>query len=123
MTYVQQVSASTAWVGVYDPDLRIFDVIVPTDWGTTYNAYLIKGEKIALVETSKQAFADTYIDNIRSLVDPAAIDYIILNHTEPDHTGALAQLLEVARSLKSLAVEQPSDLPRPSLIRSLLLKL
>ncbi len=96
MEPVRKISESVSWVGVFDPDLRIFDIIIPTDWGTTYNAYLIKGEKIALVEAVKESFFEEYAQKVRSLVNPADIDYIILNHTEPDHSGSLHKLLELA---------------------------
>lgn len=96
MEPVKKLSQSVSWVGVFDADLRIFDIIIPTDWGTTYNAYLIKGEKIALVETVKETFFSEYAEKVRSLVTPEDIDYIILNHTEPDHSGSLARLLELA---------------------------
>ncbi|HZJ83007.1 MAG TPA: FprA family A-type flavoprotein, partial [Clostridia bacterium] len=68
-----------------------------TEWGTTYNSYLIKGsEKIALIELVKEPFTEDYIKNIRQLVDPKEIDYIVLNHTEPDHSGALRDFLKEA---------------------------
>ena len=85
------------WVGVQNPDLRIFDVIMRTEWGTSYNSYLIQGsEKIAVVDAVKQGFADEQLERISDIVDPAKIDYIICNHTEPDHSGAILKLMEAA---------------------------
>ena len=82
------------WVGVLDPDLRIFDVIMKADHGTTYNAYLVKGDRgCALVETAKAKFKDQYLENVSSLVDLSQVNYIVLNHTEPDHSGSLEALL------------------------------
>jgi flavorubredoxin len=63
------------------------------DHGTTYNAFLVQGEKTAVIETSKNRFATEYLDNLRYLVDLKKIDYVILNHMEPDHSGSLAKLL------------------------------
>lgn len=87
-------------VGVLNPNLRIFDIIMKTEYGTSYNAYLIKGEKTALVEAVHAPFFDEYLDNIRSIVDIKDIDYIILNHTEPDHSGALKYLLKENPDIK-----------------------
>lgn len=85
------------WVGVQNPDLRIFDVIMRTQWGTSYNSYLIKGsEKIAVVDAVKQGFVDEQLERISEIVDPAKIDYIICNHTEPDHSGSILRLMEAA---------------------------
>ena len=90
-----QITEGVYWVGALHPELRVFDDLFPTEHGTTYNSYLIKGsEKIALIDTVKGKFTDQFMDKIRSLVDPAAIDYIIANHAEPDHSGSLAYLLE-----------------------------
>lgn len=94
LPHTRQITPAVSWIGVRDPELRVFDIIIPTDWGTTYNAYLVQGgEKTALVETVKEAFFDQYLENVQSLAELSRIDYIILNHTEPDHTGALARLL------------------------------
>jgi len=90
-----QIAEGIHWVGALHPELRVFDDLFPTEHGTTYNSYLIKGsEKIALIDTVKGKFTDLFMDKIRSLTDPAAIDYIIVNHAEPDHSGSLAYLLE-----------------------------
>lgn len=82
-------------VGVLNPNLRVFDIVMSTEYGTSYNSYIIKGQKNVLVETCHHSFFEEYLDNISAVVDPASIDYIILNHTEPDHSGALAKLMEI----------------------------
>lgn len=82
-------------IGVLNPSLRVFDIIMKTEFGTTYNAYLIKGQKNALIETVHENFFDEYLENIESLIEIKDIDYIILNHTEPDHTGSVRRLLEL----------------------------
>lgn len=83
-------------VGVLNPNMRIFDVIMKTEYGTSYNAYLIRGEKNVLIETVHPSYFDEYIENISSLIDPKTIDYVIMNHNEPDHSGSLARLIELA---------------------------
>lgn len=83
------------WVGVKDPKLRIFDVIMQAEAGTTYNSYLIIGdEKVAIIDTVKEGFRDEFLKKVSEIVPLEKIDYIILNHLEPDHSGALPYLLE-----------------------------
>ncbi len=85
------------WVGARDPEMRLFDLIMHTEHGTSYNAYLVRGSKhTALIEMVKQGFEASLLDNIREVMEPREIDFIVCNHTEPDHTGALAALLEAA---------------------------
>ena len=91
------------WVGALDPEMRIFDLIFKTDHGTTYNSYLIKDEKTALIDTVKEPFTTEFISRLNSQIDLADIDYIIVSHTEPDHTGALPELLKYASNAKIIA--------------------
>jgi flavorubredoxin len=84
------------WTGVLDEDLLTFDIIMETQYGTTYNAYLIDADKKAVIDTVKQNFSETYIRNLSKLVNPADIEYIICTHTEPDHSGSVGRLLELA---------------------------
>ncbi|MEG1447620.1 MAG: FprA family A-type flavoprotein, partial [Ruthenibacterium sp.] len=85
------------YVGVQDKNLRTFDIIMHSDYGTSYNAYLVKGKtKNVLFETSKLEFCDEFLANIAQVIDPAEIDYIVVNHTEPDHTGSMRRLLALA---------------------------
>ncbi|MDD3269553.1 MAG: FAD-dependent oxidoreductase [Syntrophomonadaceae bacterium] len=92
------------WVGVRDPELRIFDLVMTTDVGTSYNAYLIKGSsKTALIEVCESKFFDEYLEKVQSLVDLGSIDYLIMNHTEPDHSEAVARLLDLIPELTVMA--------------------
>lgn len=91
-----KITDSVSSVGILNPILRIFDIVMKTDYGTTYNSYIVKGsEKTALIETCHLTYFDQYVNNIREVCNPEDIDYIILNHCEPDHSGALRRLLEL----------------------------
>jgi len=82
-------------IGVKDPTLTVFDDLFPTQYGTTYNSFLIKGDTHnAVVDTVKAKRCDEFLANLSSLIDPAEVDYIVVNHSEPDHSGSLAQLLQ-----------------------------
>ena len=95
---VYTVSDNVKWVGILDYDIVTFDVVMKTDLGTTYNSYFIDADKKVIIDTSKETFKDEYIEKIKSVVDPAEISYIILNHTEPDHSGNLRHLMKLAPS-------------------------
>lgn len=84
------------WVGAIDYGIRDFHGY-KTPFGTTYNAYLIVDEKITLVDTVKNSFADVLIKNISEIVDPGLIDYVVSNHVEPDHSGSLPEIMEIAQ--------------------------
>ncbi len=84
------------WNGVLDPELRVFDIIMMTEFGTTYNSYVLKGsEKTVLFETAKAKFLDNYIESVSSIQDISNIDYIVVNHTEPDHAGSVEKLIKM----------------------------
>lgn len=90
-----KIKENVHWVGALDPNLVVFDIVIPTEHGTTYNSYLVIGnEKIALIDTVKAEFTEEYIKTIGSVVDPKKIDYIVINHTEPDHSGALPAIVD-----------------------------
>jgi flavorubredoxin len=83
------------WVGAKDPDLAVFDIVIPTEYGTTYNAYLVRGsEKTALIDCVKRPFAGELFRNISEFLPVEKLDYVVINHSEPDHAGALVDLLE-----------------------------
>ncbi len=83
------------YVGVVDWNLRNFHGY-SIHKGTTYNAYLIVDEKIALIDTVKAPFANELLDRISEIVDPSQIDYLISNHVEMDHSGSIPAVMEKA---------------------------
>ena len=83
------------WVGGIDWNLRNFHGYI-TQRGTTYNSYLIKDNKITLVDTVKHYLYDEMLTRIKQIIEPNKIDYIISNHVEMDHSGSLPKLLEIA---------------------------
>jgi flavorubredoxin len=89
------------WIGALDPTLRTFDIILSTANGTTYNAYLVKGsEGVAVIDTVKENFTDEFLARLESEVEYSEIKVIVLNHLEPDHTGALPKLMRRAPQAK-----------------------
>ncbi len=100
------------WIGALDPKLRQFDIILRTANGTTYNAYLVRGETgVAIIDTVKLEFADVFFERLESVADYSEISVIVLNHLEPDHAGALPELLRRAPQAKIyLSVRAPAML-------------
>jgi anaerobic nitric oxide reductase flavorubredoxin len=89
------------WVGAVDWNIRYFHGFTySTHRGTTYNAYLIIDKKIALVDTVQHSFAGEMIERIKEIIDPSKIDYVIANHVESDHSGSIAEILNLAPKAK-----------------------
>lgn len=85
-----------SWVGVNDRTTDLFEGQWPLPHGVSYNSYLVGGERVALIDGVKAPFGEELVANIRQVVDPTRIDYLITNHMEPDHSGALPLLRRVA---------------------------
>ena len=92
------------WAGILDDTLRVFGIIMYTEFGTTYNSYIYKaGDKVILFETVKAKFFDDYLKELKEITDVTKIDYLVVNHTEPDHAGSVEKLLELNPQLKIIA--------------------
>lgn len=97
MSNTFKITEDLFWVGALDPNLKIFDIIMETKFGTSYNSYLLRGsEGIALFETVKEKFFDEHLEKIRSVINLEDINYVVVNHTEPDHAGSVEKILEYA---------------------------
>ncbi len=92
-----ELAKGVSWIGVVDWGLRHFHGFeLSTHRGSTYNAYLVRDEKIAVVDTVWRPFSEQFLENLRELVDPARIDYVVANHAESDHSGSLPALMRLA---------------------------
>ncbi len=95
------IAPNVFWVGVKHHNRRLFDGLIPLPHGTSYNAYLVVGSnKIALVDTVNPGFEQELVDKISEHVDPAKIDFVVMNHAEPDHAHAIVEVLRVAKNAK-----------------------
>jgi flavorubredoxin len=93
MSEAIKIKKDLYYIGVSDPDIRTFDIIMKTANGTTYNAYLLKtSEGVIIFDTVKDEFADEFFAKIESVCKYEEIKYIIMHHLEPDHSGALPEL-------------------------------
>ncbi len=100
-----EIAPDIHWVGYVDWDVRNFHGY-RTQRGTSYNAYLIVDEKVALIDAVKRDKGRCLLDHVAEVIDPKKIDYIISNHTEPDHSGEIQKVLEQAPHAVVVASEK-----------------
>jgi len=93
---ILEITPDVQWIGALDPDLKVFDIVMETKYGTTYNAYFIDAQKKTLVETVKDTHTAEYLNKVKAVCNPEEIEYIVMDHTEPDHSGSLPALLDIA---------------------------
>lgn len=98
-TQVVKIAPETTAIRSLDWDRDRFDIEFGLRNGTTYNSFLIEGEKVALVDTSHRKFQSLYLDVLAGLIEPNQIDYLIISHTEPDHSGLVKDILELAPNI------------------------
>jgi flavorubredoxin len=85
------------WIGVNDRTTDLFEGIWPiNDVGVSYNSYIIRGKKTALIDLAKGISTDDYLTQVEEIIDPSEINYIIINHVEPDHTGLIKIMSKLA---------------------------
>ncbi len=93
---VLKVSEDVSWIGALDKDIVTFDIVMETREGTTYNSYFINADKKVVIDTVKEEFHEIFLQKLKLVADTTCIDYIVVTHTEPDHSGSLRYLLELS---------------------------
>ena len=93
---VAEIAADTTTLRSLDWDRDRFDIEFGLQNGTTYNSYIIRGEKLALVDTSHAKFRELYLQTLQEQIDPSQIEYLVISHTEPDHSGLVPEILALA---------------------------
>jgi flavorubredoxin len=97
---ILNITNDVRWIGILDESIVTFDIVMETRNGTTYNSFFIDADKKTIIDTAKESFKDIYIGKVKQVTDPKEISFIIVNHSEPDHSGCLKALLEIAPQAK-----------------------
>ena len=102
-----EIHPNIFWIGVNDRSTKLFEGLWPIEKeGISYNSYLIKDDKNVLIDLCKEIFQDEYLNDLKTLIDPSKIDYLVVNHMEPDHSGAMRAFRKIAPQAKILATEK-----------------
>ncbi|MBQ0130581.1 MAG: MBL fold metallo-hydrolase, partial [bacterium] len=88
-----QLSENIFYVGVNDRRTELFENHMELPNGVSYNSYLIVDEKVALIDPVEAGFFDEYLKKVKLILDDRKVDYLIVNHAEPDHSGAIAAII------------------------------
>jgi len=116
MTRPVWLSERVQWIGAFDPGMRSFDIVLKTPNGTTYNAYAVRGSAgVAVIDTVKAECADQFFARLEAVTKYEDITTIVLNHLEPDHTGALPELMRRAPQAR-LYISQSAQLMLKALL-------
>jgi len=106
-----EICPDVFWIGLNDRTTDLFEGIWPvSDAGVTYNSYVIRGEKNVIVDLAKGFKTDEYFELLDSIVPLGKIDYIVINHMEPDHTGAIRALSRIPQKCTLLATEKAREM-------------
>ena len=106
-----QLTDAIFWIGVNDTTTKLFEGLWSIEKeGISYNSYLIKDEHSALIDLCKDSSGDLLIENIKACIDPSQLTYLVINHMEPDHSGAIKRLLEIAPHLTLLGSQKTRDM-------------
>lgn len=111
MARVIELAPGIFWVGVTDWHRRVFDRFFTLPYGTSYNAYLVAGsQKTALVDTVASGFESVFFDKLSQVADPSEIDYLVMNHAEPDHGGLIPRVMERAPRARLVATKRGAEM-------------
>jgi flavorubredoxin len=110
MSNVVSIVDDIYWIGVNDRTTELFEAIWPLPDGVSYNSYLIDDEEVAVVDTVKNTHIDSYLQNIEDTLDGRHPDYLIINHIEPDHSGAIKAFKDAFPEIKIVGNQKTMNL-------------
>lgn len=103
----KEIKHGIYWVGAKDWNRRVFDALIPLPQGTSYNAYLVKGrEKTALIDTVNPGFEKELVQKVKEVTDLTTIDYIVMNHAEPDHAGSIPYMMRMINKAQLITTQR-----------------
>jgi len=105
--HIPEIAEHVFAVGVKDWNQKLFDALIPMPLGTSYNAYLIKGKKkIVLIDTVRPGFEQELLDKIKQVAPGTELDYLVMNHAEPDHAGSIPTVMGLSKKTILVATEK-----------------
>lgn len=107
---MKQITEKIYYVGVNDRNKTLFEGLWPLPCGVSYNAYLVVDEKVALIDTVEADFFMPFLENIREVLGDRPIDYVVVNHMEPDHSGSLALLRQFYPNIEIVGNKKTFDM-------------
>ena len=107
---MKQITDNIYYVGVNDRNKTLFEGLWPLPQGVSYNAYLVVGQKVALIDTVEVDFFMPFLENIREVLGDRPIDYVVVNHMEPDHSGSLALLRQFFPAIEIIGNKKTFDM-------------
>ncbi|MEM3410313.1 MAG: FprA family A-type flavoprotein [Fervidicoccaceae archaeon] len=101
-----EIDRNVFWIGARDYSRTLFDSLIRLPRGTSYNSYLVVGEEgAAVIDTVNPGFEDVLESRIKSVIEPERIKYLVMNHAEPDHAGAVARVLSMSKEIKLVTTQ------------------
>ncbi|MGL5099070.1 MAG: FprA family A-type flavoprotein, partial [Fusobacteriaceae bacterium] len=110
MYFCTKITEKVFWIGVNDRKTERFENYIPLPEGVTYNSYLINDEKTCVIDTVEFGSESSYFDKIEKILDGKKLDYIVVNHMEPDHSGSLADLVKFYPEVKVIGNKKTLDM-------------
>lgn len=105
-----EISENLFYVGVNDRTKNLFENLWPLPKGVSYNSYVLRDEKTALIDTVDISFTDVFLNKLEVVLDGRPLDYLVINHMEPDHSGALIFLLNKYPNIKIVGNARTADM-------------
>lgn len=109
MDSIIPISNNIYWIGTNDHDTHLFESIWPLPFGVSYNAYIILDEKTALIDTVKQTTSQDFHEKIKTILKDRPLDYLIINHMEPDHSGSIKTIVELFPNLQIIVNKKTAE--------------
>ena len=103
MSIMKKISERIYYIGVNDDTKTLFEGLWPLPYGVSYNSYIVADEKVALIDTVEPDFEEEYLENISQAIGDRPIDYLVVNHMEPDHSSLTAYMLDKHPQMKIVA--------------------
>jgi flavorubredoxin len=107
---MKEITNNIFYVGVNDRNKNLFEGLWPLPKGVSYNSYLIVDEKVCLIDTVEADFFMPYLENIREVIGERPVDYVVVNHMEPDHSGSLALLRQFYPNIEIIGNKKTFDM-------------